>query len=107
MLQDDPLRHTTLNEEHFSQSAKTKLKRIIEHAGEESKLIYINLVSNQDLPLRYYNRDFQRVYHFDEAEIIIVPTTLDRQTPNFYQPAFTRFLSDIKKALKIGEEENQ
>jgi len=100
----DPLRHPTLNDSHFIQNAKDKLQRIIQHSGPESKLIYINLVSGQERPLGYYNRDFQEVFTFDAAEIIVVQAALDRQSPNFFQAAFTQFLTDIRKALKLVEE---
>ena len=67
-------------------------------------IIYINLVSGQERPLGYYNRDFQPVSTLDAAEIIIVQGALDRQSPNFFQAAFTTFLTDLKKALKLVEE---
>lgn len=101
---DDPLRHPTLNEDHFIQNAKAKLQRIIQYSGQESKLIYINLVSGQERPLGYYDRNFQLVSTFDAAEIIIVQGALDCQSPNFFQAAFTTFLADLKKALKLVEE---
>ncbi len=100
----DPLRHPTLNEAHFMQSAKGKLQRITQHSGQGSKLIYINLVSGQERPLGYYNNNFQEVSTFDTAEIIVVQAALDRQAPNFFQAAFTTFLADLKKALKLVEE---
>lgn len=100
----DPLRHPTLNDDHFVQHAKTKIQRIIQYAGQESKLLYINLVSGQERPLGYYNRDFQPVPTFDLAEIIVVQGALDRQAPNFFQAAFTTLLADLRKALKLVEE---
>jgi hypothetical protein len=100
----DPLRHPTLNEDHFAQHAKAKLQRIIQYTGQASKLIYINLVSGQERPLGYYDRDFQKVTTFEAAEIIVVQGALDRQSPNFFQAAFTTFLNDLKKALKLTEE---
>ncbi len=100
----DPLRHPTLNEDHFIQNAKAKFQRIVQYSGQGSKLIYINLVSGQERPLGYYTRDFREVSTFDAAEIIVVQGALDRQAPNFFQAAFTTFLSDLKKALKLVEE---
>jgi hypothetical protein len=93
-----------LNEDHFIQNAKAKFQRIVQYSGRGSKLIYINLVSGQERPLGYYTRDFREVSTFDAAEIIVVQGALDRQAPNFFQAAFTTFLSDLKKALKLVEE---
>lgn len=104
---DDPLWHPTLNEEHFIKHARAKLDRIICHAGVESKLIYINLVSGQERPLGYYDRDFKPVPELDEAAIIVVQGALDRQSPNCYQPAYITFLADLKKALYPSEENEQ
>ena len=101
---DDPLWHPTLNEASFMQHAQAKLDRLIRHAGVGSKLIYINLVSGQERPLGYYNRDFQMVFDFDTAAIIVVQGALDRQDPNCFQDAFTMFLADLKKALRPVKE---
>ncbi len=104
---DDPLWHPSLNERSFIQHAQAKLDRITRHAGPESKLIYINLVSGQERPLGYYNREFRPVSDFDIAEIIVVQGALDRQAPNCFQSAFTMFLADLKKALHPAEENEQ
>ncbi len=104
---DDPLWHPTLNEAHFIKHAQAKLDRIIRQAGAESKLMYINLVSGQERPLGYYDRDFKPVPYFDEAAIIVVQGALDRQSPNCFQPAFTMFLADLKKVLHPTEENEQ
>lgn len=104
---DDPLWHPSLNEKYFAQHAQAKLDRISRHTGLESKLIYINLVSGQERPLGYYDRDFQAVSDFDTAEIIVVQGALDRQAPTCFQPACIRFLADLKKALYPTEEDEQ
>jgi hypothetical protein len=104
---DDPLWHPTLNEAYFIKHAQAKLDRIMRQAGAESKLMYINLVSGQERPLGYYDRDFQPVPDFDAAAIIVVQGALDRQAPNCFQPAFTTFLDDLKKALHPTEENEQ
>jgi hypothetical protein len=104
---DDPLWHPSLNEKSFVQHAQAKLDRILRHSGSGSKLIYINLVSGQERPLGYYNRDFQQVSDFDAAEIIVVQGALDRQAPTCFHPAFTMFLADLKKALRPREENEQ
>lgn len=104
---DDPLWHPSLNEKYFIQHAQAKLDRIVLHAGSGSKLIYINLVSGQERPLGYYTREFQPVSDFDAAEVIVVQGALDRQAPDCFQPAFTMFLADLKKALHLTEENEQ
>lgn len=102
---DDPLWHPTLNTPHFVQHAKAKLERIRREASPESKLIYINLVSGQERPLCYYGPDFQEVFHFEKAAVIVVQGALDGPTPSCYQAAFSTFLIDIKKALHQQKEE--
>ena len=104
---DDPLWHPSLNEAHFIKHAQVKLDHVTHHAGAESKLMYINLISGQERPLGYYNRAFQAVSDFEAAEIIVVQGALDRQAPNCYQAAFTTFLADLKKALHQEEENKQ
>jgi hypothetical protein len=104
---DDPFWHSSLNEASFKEHAKAKLERIIQHAGPESKLIYINLVSGQERPLGYYDRAFHPVTDFDAAAIIVVQGALDRQMPNCFQTAFTIFLADLKKACHMTQKEEQ
>jgi hypothetical protein len=104
---DDPLWHPTLNEPYFIQHAKEKLERMARFVGTESKLIYINLVSGQERPPGYYNRDFQPVFAFEEAAIIVVQGALDRQAPNNFHAAFVTFLTDLKKALRPAKENEQ
>ncbi len=104
---DDPLWHPSLNEESFIQHAQAKLDRITRYSGPGSKLIYINLVTGQERLLGYYDRDFQQVSDFEAAAIIVVQGALDRQAPASFQPAFSMFLADLKKALHPGEENEQ
>jgi len=104
---DDPLWHPSLNEAHFIQHAQNKLDQIIRHEGVDSKLIYINLVSGQERPPGYYNRDFHHVSDFGAATILIVQGALDRQAPGCYQSAFSTFLVDIKRALKPLKENSE
>jgi hypothetical protein len=104
---DDPLWHPSLNEAHFMQHAQTKLDRIVRHEGADSKLIYLNLVSGQERPLGYYDRDFHAVSDFNAATMIVVQGALDRQAPGCFQSAFSTFLADIKRALKPLKEDTE
>jgi hypothetical protein len=100
----DPLWHPSLNDVTFKSNAQAKLRKLIQHSGPESKIMYINLVSLAERPLGYYTSTFQPVSRFEDAQIILVQGALDRLTPNFYHTAFNHFLTDMKIALNIKEE---
>ncbi len=94
---DDPAWHPKLNQDHFKESAQTKLKKISQYHGQTGKLIYLNLVSSRDLPFGFYDRHFQPVNQFSDAAIVVIQAAIRRDLPNEYQPAFERFLSEIKR----------
>lgn len=96
---DDPSWHPKLNEAHFKESARTKLEKISSYHGGPGKLIYINLVSSQDRPLGYYDRDFHST-SFANANIIVVQGALQRQAANAYHQAFEYLLHDLKTQQK-------
>lgn len=104
---DDPFWHPSLNTPHFVQRAKAKLEHIRREVTPESKLIYINLVSGQERLLRYYSPEFQEVFHFEKAAIIVVQGALDGSASNCYHAAFNTFLADIKKALRQQKEKQE
>ena len=91
----DPAWHPKLNDEHFQQSACVKVEKISSHHGTAGKLIYLNLVTSQDRPLSYYDRDFHQVNTFAEASIVVVQGALQRYAPNAYYQAFEYFLHDL------------
>jgi hypothetical protein len=94
---DDPTWHSKINEEHFKQNARAKLEKISRYHGRSGKLIYLNLVGSQDRPFGFYDRGFHPVNQFSDAAIVVIQGALQRQAPNEYQPAFERFLYEIKQ----------
>lgn len=102
---DDPLWHPTLNELAFAAHAREKLARIRSVAGPESKLIYINLVSDQPRPLGLFDENCAPLLggRLNEAAIIVVQGALDRGAPNLRQEAFERFLSDTHRIVEALE----
>lgn len=95
--EDDPAWHPTLNEAHFKERALAKVRQISTYHGTACKLIYLNLVSSQERPLDYYDRDFHWVSRFTDAAIIVVQGVLQRTAPNAYQQAFENFLQDVTR----------
>lgn len=99
----DAISHPKLNDEHFRDSACSKVERLSSFHKTPAKLIYINLVSSQDRTLDYYDQTFQPVTSLTEASIIIIQGALQRAKPNAYQQAFEYFLQDLKALYGKGE----
>ena len=96
LSEDDPLRHPKLNDVHFAESARLKVRKLEAYHGTPVKLFYINLTSNQPRSRDYYDRDFVRTSSFQEAAIVVVQAALWHQKPNVYQQGFEHFLHDLR-----------
>ncbi|GCE50474.1 hypothetical protein EI42_05832 [Thermosporothrix hazakensis] len=97
LSENDPAWHPKLNERHFKENALRKLQRISLFHGQAGKIIYLNLISARDLPFGFYDHQFRQVHRFSDAAIVVIQGAIQRNQPNEYQPAFTRFLSEIKQ----------
>lgn len=100
LAEDDPLRHPKLNEAHFAESARLKVRKLESYHGTPVKLIYINVTSHQPRPRNYYDRDFTPVTSFEDAAIVVIQGAFWRQKPNVYHQGFEYFLHDLHAALQ-------
>ena len=91
---DDPSYRPKLNDADFKKLAQHKLQRI-KKVSPNCKLIFLNLVSRNNRPQRYFDNNFASVETFQEAEIIIIQGVLNRDNLNEYNESFNRFLSDL------------
>ena len=97
---DDPAWRPKLNEGDFRQSAMSKLSAIRNAHGPSAdcKLIYLNLVGHAERPRRYFDRAFNSVDDFDDAEIIVIQGILDpAESDGRYNLGFRQFLSHLHK----------
>ncbi|KAB7725492.1 hypothetical protein F5984_25965 [Rudanella paleaurantiibacter] len=101
---DDPLYHPALNDTHFKgkmihkwhqidhyQQTEPSGKRVLQ-SPEPIRLIVINLVSDDDGALRYYDTQFEPVGSWEDARIVVLTgalktnpsTAIDLLTPAFH-----------------------
>ena len=88
---DDPSYRPKLNDNDFKRLAQHKLDRI-KKVHPNGKLIFINLLSHNNRPKRYFDREFIPVDSFGAASIIIIQGALNRDEPSIYTPAFEQIL---------------
>jgi hypothetical protein len=93
---DTPGYQRKLNQKEFQLSAQRKLHNIQAiHPSEKIKLIYINLASDDDRPVQYFNEEFIRCNNFGEAKIIIIQGILRRSNPDEFHVDFVSFVQDV------------
>lgn len=89
-----------LSGDYFRQRAVEKWHLLADQHGPEARLIYINLATNQDRPLQYFqciDGDLQEATRFDDAQVVVVQGALNTFNPDEYQLSFTRFLLDMER----------
>jgi hypothetical protein len=85
----------------FARKAVEKSKKIRAVYGASGRLIYINLAASDDRAgLELYNRDFAGITNFDEAEIIVVPGAIRRNSPNELSHGMQTLFDYLKRSIQ-------
>ena len=104
--QDDPAYRPELNERSFVGKAKTKFHQLRAYHHEQPdqcRLIYLNLVSNENRVKLYFDEDFNEVRNFQDARIIVVQGCLQDTDPTQYTLPFEQLINDLKQYFPDGE----
>lgn len=104
--QDDPAYRPELNERSFMSKAKAKFQQISDYHSDQAdwcKLIFLNLVGNDDRVKLYFDEQFNEVKDFIDARIIVIQGCVQRADPQQYTVAFEQFLNDLKDHFPYGE----
>ena len=100
---DDPYHHLKLNEGKFKRLTKKKWKNIKEYyQSDDCKLIYLNLLGEEESLVRYFDQEFNQVGNsFSEAKIIVVPAVISREGVdsgyNQLAEGFRTFITQLPK----------
>jgi hypothetical protein len=94
---ESPGHSDKLNVDYFTKSAARKLTAIRDyHTGELCKLIYMNLASDDDRAIQFFDSSFQECHSFASADIVIVQGILRRAAPNEFHTDFLMLIRDMQ-----------